>query len=69
MHIRRDGSIAEGARFFAAHIRSQGRLIYDQVSDWLEQGQAEGFEPGPAIAEQILALKAITEARQRNNFV
>ncbi len=64
MHIRRDGSIDEDTRFFAAHIRSQGRLIYDQVSDWLEQGEADGFVPAPAIAEQILALKAITEARQ-----
>ncbi len=61
--IRRDGSIAPDFRFFAATICSQGRLIYDQVSDLLEHGQAEGFNPNATILEQIRALEAITAAR------
>ena len=61
--IRRDGSIAPDFRFFAATICSQGRLIYDQVSDFIELGQAEGFNPSATIIEQIRGLEAITAAR------
>ena len=61
--IRQDGSIAPEFRFFAATIRSQGRLIYDEVSDWLELGQSATFAPSETIANQLHGLKAITEAR------
>jgi exoribonuclease II len=61
--IRTDGSLATDFRFFAATICSQGRLIYDEVSDLLEQGKSESFNPAATILEQLQALKAITEAR------
>lgn len=64
MLITADGELLPEPRFFAANIRSQGRLIYDQLSDWLENGSAEGFAPAPAIVEQIEQLQAATTARQ-----
>ena len=61
--IRKDGSIAPDFRFFAATICSQGRLIYDEVSDLLEHGKAEGFTPAAHILSQLQTLQAITAAR------
>ena len=52
-------------RFFAATIRSQGRLVYDQVSDWLENGVAEGFMPSDVVANQLNLLHAATTKRQQ----
>ncbi len=65
MHIARDGAIAAETTFFAATIRSQGRLVYDQVSDYLELGQADGFAPNEVIADQLRGLQALTVARQQ----
>lgn len=62
--IANDGALLPNPRFFAANIRSQARLNYDAVSDWLENGVAEGFEPVEAVAEQIRLLHAATDARQ-----
>ncbi len=64
MFITAEGALLPEPRFFAATIRSQGRLIYDQVSDLLENGSADGFAPVPAVAEQIALLHAATSARQ-----
>lgn len=36
--IDHDGTINDDAHFFAATIRSHARLVYDEVSDWLENG-------------------------------
>ncbi|MDW5377011.1 exoribonuclease II [Halomonas sp. HP20-15] len=60
LDINADGSLGD-YRFFAAHVRSHARLVYDDVSDWLE-GQGE-WTPGAGIDEQLKALEALTEAR------
>ncbi len=61
LHVHADGSLGE-YRFFAANIRSQARLVYDAVSDWLED--AEGAEaPAEPIADQLKTLEALTQAR------
>lgn len=60
LDVNADGSLGD-YRFFAATVRSHGRLIYDQVSDWLE-GQGDWI-PSEAIGEQLKALQALTEAR------
>ncbi|MGL4755256.1 MAG: exoribonuclease II [Aeromonadaceae bacterium] len=65
MKIGHDGAIADDFRFFAATICSQGRLIYDQVSDLLEHGSADGFTPNDAIRQQLQGLQALTAARQQ----
>lgn len=58
-----DGTIAEDARFFAATIKSQGRLAYDNVSDLLETGNCDKWTPSAVIAEQITALQGLAKAR------
>ncbi|MBV7296541.1 exoribonuclease II [Enterovibrio paralichthyis] len=58
-----DGTIAEDAKFFAATIKSQGRLAYDNVSDWLETGSCEKWQPTDVIAEQVNALHGMAKAR------
>lgn len=60
LNVEADGSLAE-YRFFAATVRSHARLVYDNVSDWLE-GQGE-WAPDTAIAPQLEALARLTEAR------
>ena len=60
LDVNADGSLGE-YRFFAAHVRSHARLVYDDVSDWLE-GQGE-WTPDAGIGEQLKALEALTEAR------
>ncbi|WP_048306021.1 exoribonuclease II [Halomonas sp. PR-M31] len=60
LNIAADGSLGD-YRFFAATVRSHARLIYDKVSDWLEnQGD---WAPEKTIGNQLHALAAMTEAR------
>lgn len=58
-----DGTIADDATFFAATIKSQGRLAYDNVSDLLETGRCDKRTPSEVIAEQINALHGLAKAR------
>ncbi|KGE77555.1 exoribonuclease II [Halomonas sp. ND22Bw] len=60
LNIEADGSLGE-YRFFAATARSHAKLVYDNVSDWLE-GQGD-WAPSEAIGEQLEALRELTEAR------
>ncbi|MBZ9569124.1 exoribonuclease II [Modicisalibacter tunisiensis] len=60
LNVEADGSLGE-YRFFAATVRSHARLVYDNVSDWLE-GQGE-WAPDAAVAPQLEALARLTEAR------
>lgn len=36
MTLSADGTIEDNIEFFAATIESKAKLVYDQVSDWLE---------------------------------
>ncbi|MBF8222454.1 exoribonuclease II [Halomonas sp. 328] len=58
--VQADGSLGD-YRFFAATATSRAKLVYDRVSDWLE-GQGD-WAPEDAIAEQLQALRDLTEAR------
>lgn len=60
LDIDADGSLG-GYRFFAATMRSHARLVYDSISDWLEN--KGGWSPEAGIGEQLKALAAMTEAR------
>lgn len=61
--IQADGTIEDNARFFVATIKSQARLAYDHVSDYIEFGQCEQWQPNEIIAEQIKTLHQIATAR------
>lgn len=36
MTLSADGTIEDNIEFFAATIESKAKLVYDRVSDWLE---------------------------------
>lgn len=60
--IAADGALGDDIQFSAAWVESKAKLVYDEVSDWLEsQGD---WQPQHAdIAEQITLLKGVCEAR------
>ncbi|MDX1302140.1 exoribonuclease II [Photobacterium sp.] len=61
--IDKDGVIQDDITFFAAWIRSQARLAYDNVSDLIENGQCDNWIPNDVIAAQIDALHGFANAR------
>lgn len=62
MTIAADGAIEEDITFFAATIESKAKLVYDEVSDWLE-GKAGWQPPSEAIASQIRLLHRVCLSR------
>ena len=60
LNINADGSLGD-YRFFAANVKSHAKLVYERVSDWIE-GQGD-WAPADNIAEQLHALRELTEAR------
>ena len=62
MTIGADGAIGKDIHFFAANIESKAKLVYDDVSDWLE-GQGSWTPPGESVAEQIRLLQRVCLAR------
>jgi len=70
--VDKDGIIQDDIRFFAAWIKSQARLAYDNVSDLLENGQCDSWTPNAVIAEQVKALQGFANVRsdwRSNNAV
>ncbi|MEY4475343.1 MAG: exoribonuclease [Pseudomonadota bacterium] len=60
--IAADGTLGDDIRFTAAWIESKAKLVYDNVSDWLDGNAA--WQPQDAdTAEQIILLKRVCEAR------
>ncbi|MEL4013550.1 exoribonuclease II [Dryocola clanedunensis] len=62
MTIEQDGAIASDIHFFAATIESKAKLVYDEVSDWLE-GKGEWQPQNDEIAQQIRLLQRICLSR------
>ncbi len=59
--VLKDGSL-ENAQFFAAWIESKAKLVYDEVSDYLENSGS--WQPeSDAIAQQIRGLHQVCLAR------
>ncbi len=62
MTLSADGTIEDNIEFFAATIESKAKLVYDQVSDWLEN--TGDWQPeSEAIAEQVRLLAQICQRR------
>lgn len=61
--ISKDGVIGDDIRFFSANIKSHARLVYDHVSDWLETGSSEQWQPSEEIAQVVRDLYAFSQAR------
>ncbi|CRY01072.1 exoribonuclease II [Yersinia enterocolitica] len=60
--IAADGTLGEDIHFSAAWVESKAKLVYDEVSDWLE-GSGDWQPQHADIAEQITLLKRVCEAR------
>ncbi|CAE1145730.1 exoribonuclease II [Serratia rhizosphaerae] len=60
--IAADGALGDDIHFFAAEIESKAKLVYDEVSDWLE-GVGDWQPPSDAIAQQITLLQRVCAAR------
>ncbi|WP_087016437.1 exoribonuclease II [Thaumasiovibrio subtropicus] len=63
MEVAADGTLSDDIRFFSAWIQSQARLAYDHVSDYLENGHSDAWQPNDVIAEQVANLHAFANAR------
>ncbi|MEI7187177.1 exoribonuclease II [Dickeya dianthicola] len=61
MTIAADGALSQ-IRFFAAWIESRAKLVYDDVSNWLEQ-QGDWQPESDNIADQIRLLHRVCLAR------
>lgn len=62
MIIAADGTIDDDIAFFAATIESKAKLVYDNVSDWLENNST--WQPeNEGIAQQIRLLHRICLSR------
>lgn len=62
MTINTDGAIGDDIHFFTANIESKAKLVYDEISDWLEE-QGSWTPPNEAIAGQIRLLQRVYLAR------
>jgi exoribonuclease-2 len=62
MIIEQDGAIGSDIQFFAANIESKAKLVYDEVSDWLE-GHGEWQPQTEDIAQQIRLLQRVCQSR------
>ncbi|PTA92000.1 exoribonuclease II [Kosakonia sp. H7A] len=64
MTLDDEGSIEENIEFFAATIESKAKLVYDEVSDWLEN--TGSWQPAnEAIAAQIRLLHRVSQLRSQ----
>ncbi|CCN81455.1 Exoribonuclease 2 [Vibrio nigripulchritudo SFn27] len=61
--IAKDGVIGDDIKFFAANIQSHARLVYDHVSDWLETGSSDAWQPDETIAQVVKDLHEFAQAR------
>ena len=61
--VQSDGTISDDIRFFAATIKSHARLVYDHVSDWLETGKSDHWQPDETISNVVKALDTCAKAR------
>ncbi|NIY46579.1 exoribonuclease II [Cedecea colo] len=62
MVIEQDGAIGSDIHFFAATIESRAKLVYDDVSNWLEE-KGEWQPQSEEIAQQIRLLQRICLSR------
>ncbi len=61
--VSKEGVIGDDINFFAANIKSHARLAYDNVSDWLENGECEKWSPSEEIAAIVSDLYDFSKAR------
>ncbi len=64
IYINAKGEIeTERTEYRLATIKSQGKLIYNYVSDFLENGDTSNFNPSEEVHKVLLLLKEMTDLR------
>lgn len=63
INVSKEGVIGDEVHFFAAKIKSHARLVYDHVSDWLENGHCDHWQPSDTIANVVSTLSQFATAR------
>ncbi|AKC32076.1 exoribonuclease II [Candidatus Pantoea carbekii] len=62
--VLKDGSVKDDIDFFTAWIKSKAKLVYDQVSDWIEEVKDDCWKPeNEVIIQQINLLRRLCLAR------
>lgn len=61
--VAADGVIQDDIKFFAANMKSHARLAYDHVSDWLETGTCDKWQPSDGIAQVVRDLQDFANTR------
>lgn len=61
--IEADGSISDEIEFFAATVKSHARLVYEHVSDFLENGSSEDWQGSAEICQIVQTLHEFALAR------
>ena len=61
--VSKEGVIGDDINFFAANIKSHARLAYNHVSDWLETGVSDKWQPSEEIAAIVSDLHQFAQAR------
>ncbi|MDC5812235.1 exoribonuclease II [Vibrio europaeus] len=61
--VTKEGVIGDDIKFFAANIKSHARLAYDHVSDWIENGSSDAWQPNEEIAEIVRDLYDFSRVR------
>ncbi|WP_163936152.1 exoribonuclease II [Paraferrimonas sp. SM1919] len=70
--VKTDGSLGDDAKFFAANIQSRAQLVYDHVSDYLENGSSPQWQAQGEIKQVVDALAKMATLRaswRQNNAV
>ncbi|ERT11491.1 exoribonuclease II [Photorhabdus temperata J3] len=62
--IFEDGQLGDDIAFFSTWVESKAKLVYDEVSDWLE-GKGTWKPASESIATQINLLKEMSERRNQ----
>ncbi len=64
--VSKDGAIDfSKTSFCLGTIKSQGKLVYDEVSDWFEGKEGAVFNPSEQVAAVLKTLAEFTDARDR----
>ena len=62
--IQADGALADDIQFFSAWVESKTKLVYELVSDWIEN-TGEWKPEDETVKQQIELLKEMAERRQQ----
>ncbi|WP_281503516.1 exoribonuclease II [Anaerobiospirillum sp. NML120449] len=64
IHVLSDGTIAtDDTQFKLAMIKSHGKLVYNYVSDYIENGDTSNFNPDETIKKVLSDLVELTHVR------